>query len=206
MIESDPLLDEATYLITKFIHDFDTKFKINGSIEKLIKQLDYKHGIERGELLSCLFEIFKKRERHLKYDPSKSSFEIYVAYFTYYSLLNLTIEYKRYLKRFNTISLSHMSEEEIISKPGKSTDYYERQSIEGLIDSVTPEDNIMFKELLEMATDFFGQDDLSVLIDEKDRKAEAKRLEIDYETYRKRLNRKCVKFRSILKANGYFDE
>ena len=61
----------------------------------------------------------------------------------------------------------------------------------------------MGKELVKMANDHFGDNDLAVILGLKSKRAEAKRLGINNDTYRKRLQRKLAKFRSILNENGY---
>jgi hypothetical protein len=60
-------------------------------------------------------------------------------------------------------------------------------------------------ELLREAQEFFGYNDLSVLLGATDRHDEADRLGIDYYTYCKRLNRNILQFRSHLKNIGYTD-
>jgi hypothetical protein len=86
---------------------------------------------------------------------------------------------------------------------GSSIDSYERQEIDGLIDPESPEDALVGKELMEIAARYFGEEDLAVIIAIKDKRAEARRLGLNYETYRKRLQRKISNFQSILKDNGY---
>jgi hypothetical protein len=61
----------------------------------------------------------------------------------------------------------------------------------------------MGKELLQAAADHFGNNDLDVIFGVKDKHDEAECLGIDYDTYRKRLQRKLAKFKFILKDNGY---
>ena len=59
-------------------------------------------------------------------------------------------------------------------------------------------------ELQETYT-FSGKHDCGVLMETNDRKTEALRLGLDYDTYRKRLLRKCSAFRPHLQSLGYFD-
>lgn len=61
------------------------------------------------------------------------------------------------------------------------------------------------KELMQMALDFFGEEDLEVLLGAKDRAEEANRLGIKYDTYQKRLERKRQRFKTILIQAGYID-
>jgi len=56
---------------------------------------------------------------------------------------------------------------------------------------------------LELVQNHYGDDDAKVVLGLMDRKAEAKRRSITYDTYRKRLDRKTCDFRPILKKAGY---
>ena len=96
-----------------------------------------------------------------------------------------------------------MADYEPIKRTGASLDPYERQGIDGLIDQENPEDVLIGSELMELARSHIGYDDLTVIIGLRDKRAEAKRLGLSYDTYRKRLQRKLVRFKSILKDAGY---
>ena len=56
---------------------------------------------------------------------------------------------------------------------------------------------------MQLALDFFGQDDLEVLLGVKIRSEESRRLGISYEAYQKRLGRKRSRFQSFLREMGY---
>jgi hypothetical protein len=75
--------------------------------------------------------------------------------------------------------------------------------IEGIINDENPEDILMGKQLMEMAMNHFGDSDLAVILGLKDKRDEAKRIGLDYDSYRKRLQRKLNQFRSILNGDGY---
>ena len=92
---------------------------------------------------------------------------------------------------------------EPIKTIGHAIDSFERQGIEGLIDEDNPEDILMGKELMEMASNHFGNSDLAVILGLRDKRTEARRLGLNYDTYRKRLQRKLTQFRSILSDSGY---
>ena len=147
---------------------------------------------------------FKRKRKHRKFKPEKSCLETYVLNFTYFALLTLVrqcIDHDAGGKK--EIPFSQLSEHEPIQTMGSSIESFERQGIEGLIDEENPEDVLIGKELMERATDYFGDNDLAVILGVKDKRTEARRLGIDYDTYRKRLQRKLAKLRSILKDAGY---
>ena len=205
MKDDEILLVNSFMLIRRFIEGRGGKFGIQKSIQCHVKQLYYRYGITRDEIESRLIYIFQKRDRHLKYDADRSSLENYVAWFVYYELLTLIEQCQDDKKKPKIVSLSGNNEGEKISMIGCSIEPYERQGINGLINSISPEDELIGEELMEMALEFFGNDDLSVLLGARDRKDEAHRLGIDYCTYCKRLKRKTLRFRSYLNNIGYFD-
>ncbi len=88
---------------------------------------------------------------------------------------------------------------------GSSLGYLEKLGISGLHETDTPEDLYIAKELLGFILDHFGKDDTMVLLGIKDRRDEADRLSIKYDTYCKRLNRKVQSFIPILKEHGYLE-
>jgi hypothetical protein len=205
-MEGDELiLIDCLSLILKFIEGRSGKFGIQKSIQYYVKHLYYRYGITRDQICSRLFYDFRNRKRHIKYDPSRSPLEKYVAWFAYYGLLAIKDQCLRHLNKSKTVPLSELENGEKISRIGCSTQPYEKQGIEALTNSVSPEDELIGKELLLMAEDFFNEHDLAVLLGGRDRHEEAVRLQIDYYTYCKRLNRKILRFRTHLENIGYFD-
>ena len=189
-------------MISRFISNRNVKLKLKNSITQLVHYLYHGFGITRQEIESQLYWKFKTRERHLKYDPSRSNLEVYVGYFTYYALLDLVCECKRCKEKCREIPLSQLPFGDYVSTMGRPANNLE---IDGLIDYETPQGVTMGKELLEMAQSHLGKNDLAVLIGASDRHDEADRLGIDYNTYCRRLQRKVKQFRSFLKGIGYLE-
>ena len=199
--EKDDLLTPCVVLISRYLNNKGQALKLGNSIRLLARTLYHRYCLSREELTSIIFDTFQRRKRHLKYDPERSTLESYVAWFIYYSLQTILRQYSQ----SNTITLSELGRGEEFKKQGISTDFMERHGIEGLINRETPEDLLIWKELLKETYKFFGKHDWRVLVGLNDRKAEAIRLRIDYDIYRKRLLRKCVIFRIYLQNIGYFD-
>jgi hypothetical protein len=192
-------------LMCEFTGNSGRKNSILGSIKHSVKHLYHRYGITRDEIVSILITKFQDRERHLKYDPDQSSLESYVAWFVYYEMLTLKERCRKDLEKSRTVPLSELDGGEKVSRIGCSIKTCERQGIDSVIDSRSPEDEIIGKELLQMALDFFGGDDVAVLLGARDRSEEAGRLSIDYYAYCKRLKRKTIRFKSFLEDIGYLD-
>ena len=202
MNPEDLLLIDCCLMISRFIENRNVKLKLKKSITQLVRYLYHKFGITRQEIESQLYWKFKTRERHLKYDPSRSNLEVYIGYFTYYALLDLVCECKRCKEKYREIPLSQLQYGDSVSTIGRSVDSLD---IDGLTDYETPLDKMIGNELMEMAQKYFCMTDLAVLLGDSDRHDEAKRLGINYNTYCRRLQRKVKKFRSFLKRIGYLD-
>ena len=158
----------------------------------------------REEIIEYVKWKYKGQRKHRKFKPEKSCLETYVLNFTYFALLTLVRQCKKHdSDGEREIPFSQLSDYEPIQTMGNSIDSFERQGIEGLIDEEDPEDILIGKELIEAATDHFGDNDLAVILGIKDKRAEATRLGLGYDAYRKRLLRKIGKFKDFLNDNGY---
>ena len=197
------ILVDSYSLIYRFIHR-SGKIWMNSAIQKRVRWLYHRYGMTREEIIEYVKWKFKCQRKHHKFDPEKSCIETFVLNFTYFALLNLIRQCKKHeAGGEKEIPFSQLTDYETIKTIGQSVDSFERQGIEGLINEDNPEDILMGKQLMETATDHFGDSDLAAIIGLKDKRAEAMRLGLDYDSYRKRLQRKLNQFRSILNDDGY---
>jgi hypothetical protein len=205
MKTEEDLLVDCWMLIFNSLKGCGGKTSIHKAIQRNVKHLYHRYGIRREEIESIFCIKFRERRRHLKYDPGLSSLNTYVAKFVYYELLTLKELCRKQLDKSRTIPLSELENGEKLSRSGCSLNAYERHGIDAVINNDSPEDELIGKELMEIALKFFGEKDLSVLLGAKDRQTESARLGVDYFTYCKHLNRKTLKFRSYLKHIGYLE-
>ena len=203
MSRDDELLMDCFLLIFQFVDNRNKKLKIQYRITKLVKHLYGKHRVCRDEIAFHLTRLFEARGRHIKYDPDRSPLELYVAYFVYYGLLNLLSECENSKKRAIEVPLSEFLQGESVSTIGRPAEPYEEGGLEGLTNHRTPEDEIIGKELLDLASRFFVKPDLEVLLGISDRQTAAEELGLKYDSYCKHLSRKVVRFRSVITNLGY---
>jgi hypothetical protein len=197
------VLIDSCKLIYRFIYHGGNIW-MNHGIQARVRWLYWKYGMTRIEIIEYVKWDFERKKKHRKFDPEKSCLETYVLTFTYFALLTLVRQCKKHeAGGKEEIPFSQLSKDTSIQTMGSSIESFEREGVEGLIDEDDPEMIFMGKELLQVAADHFGNNDLDVIFGLKDKRAEAERLGIDYDTYRKRLQRKLAKFRSILKDDGY---
>lgn len=203
MVFENEILVESFRLIYRFIYH-GGKIWMNRSIQQRVKWLYHQYGMTREEIIEYIKWKYKGQRKHRKFKPEKSCLETYVLNFTYYALLSLVRQCKNHESGGKSeIPFSQLSKYEPIKRMGNSIESYERQGIEGLIDDKSPEDVMIGKELMQMALEFFGEDDLYAIIGFKKKRDEAIKLNLTYDAYRNRLQRKMAMFRSILKDQGY---
>lgn len=155
------------------------KLKINKHIQNKVRHLYFCYGLKREEIAQYI-KLTLDRERHYeKYDPDKSKLSTFIVHYTNYSLNGLI---RRIDDNFKEIPKGN----------------------DEVFNSVTPEDLVIAKELLDLAVEFFDKNELEVLLGVKDRHTEAERIGVEYFTYCKRLQRKSEAFRSYLKQIDYF--
>jgi hypothetical protein len=203
MLGVNKVLVESYRLIYRFIHH-GGKIWMNSAIQKRVRWLYRNFGITRWEIIACMKQEFKRQDKHRKFDPKKSCLETYVLNFTYFTLLTLVRRFKKQeTGGEKEIPFSQLVDFEPIKTIGHSIDSFERQGIEGLIDEENPEAILMGGELMEIASSHFGNSDLAVILGLRDKRTEARRLGMNYDAYRKRLQRKLAQFRSIISDRGY---
>jgi len=159
----------------------------------------------RIEIIEYVKWDFERKKKHRKFDPEKSCLETYVLNFTYFALLTFVRQCKKHeAGGVREIPFSHLStDNESVLRMGSPIESFERQGIEGLIDEENPEDVLIGKELMETAIDYFGDNNLAVILGLESKRAEARRLGTKYDTYRKRLQRKLARFEDFINDHGY---
>jgi len=197
------ILVDSYRLIYRFIYH-SGKIWMNTAIQKRIRWLYRRYGMTREEIIEYVKWKFKCQRKHYKFDPEKSCMETFVLNFTYFAMLSLVRQCENHeAGNEKEIPFSQLPDYEPIKTIGQSIDSFERMGIEGIINDENPEDILMGKQLMEMAMNHFGDSDLAVILGLKDKRDEAKRIGLDYDSYRKRLQRKLNQFRSILNGDGY---
>jgi hypothetical protein len=200
------VLADSLHMIRCYLQNRGGYTRMQGHISKLVHFLYHEYGIRRDDLRGTLSQQFIARRRHEKYDPERAPLEKFVAYFTYYGLKSIVCECNRYRDQNRMYPLARLSQGEKWNSLGRPIEPYEDQGIEDLIDPDSPEDLYIGKELYELAEEFFGKQDLSVLLGIMDRDEVARELGLSYDAYKKQLQRRRNEFRSFIKRYGYLDD
>jgi hypothetical protein len=178
------------------------KLKINQKIRLKVRSLSENFGLERDEIENDAVEEFLSRELYEKCNPEKS-LSTFCTHFVSYSLNGQLRKEKRQRKHHQTVSLDGLAQDTHDNDWAYSDEFLEPAGDESLADTITPEDFLHAKELLDLIIKHFGYDDAAVALGCKSRQAEAKRLNITHDAYCKRLQRKIGSFKIVLKKAGY---
>ena len=195
------LLNQSVREIKKALSGIG-KFRINRRIRYKVRSLKEGHGFSGDEILSAVFDDFLSKGLYLKCHPSKTLSTFFV-YFVNYSL-NILIRRQLNEERcFPKVSLDSIARAAHDNEWGSSASFLENDSGGRLADEITPEDLLVAKELQELISNHFGEDDSEVLLGHRSRESEAKQLNISEAAYSKRLQRKTGAFKDVLKEAGY---
>lgn len=176
-----------------------SNFNINRKIQCKARKLNEDYGVEEDEILNSLFDKYLCKQHYEKYNSEKA-LSTFAVHYVNYGLNTQIRKHKADRRNYPTISLSILAQEDGDSS---AISFLETLGAQDLVDYTTPEDLVIAKELLELIYDYFGKDDAEVLLGYKDRRSEADRLSINYDTYCKRLSRKIRSFQPILENAGY---
>ena len=172
------------------------KFKKNFKIKAKVRHLEENCRLNHDDILHELFEHYLSDEYYEDYDPDKAKFATFIVDYVNKNLNNLLRTAVRSKKREASIFLD--------KDVGDLSDYFLKQhGINETFETITPEDYLIAKELLELIQDHYGIDNAAVLLGKKDRRSFAKEMGIDYYAYCKRLNRLTSAFNQVLADAGY---
>jgi hypothetical protein len=178
------------------------KFRINRKIRYKVRVLKEDHGFTGDEILSAVFDEFLSKGIYVKCHPGKTLSTFFVHFVNY--TLNVLIRHQINEKnRFPRVSLDAIANETPDNDWCSSTGFLENASQDLLADELTPEDHVIAKELQDLISNHFGEDDTAVLFGHRNHQSEANRLEITEMAYRKRLQRKTGSFKDVLEEAGY---
>ena len=192
MTQADPIgLVEACTIMKKAL-TCRGLYPHNRSIQANLWLLCEKYGFSRDDLLEMLVIDFAEKGCHRKYDPTKkASVPVYVTRKVDWLLKDF--KRRKDGAKPNPLDLKKQLPESFL----------EKLDIEGVVDGITPEDLLIAKELMEAMYRFFGPADAEVILGYRDRRTEADRQGLSYETYCKRLYRETLAFHSHLLKHDY---
>jgi len=195
------LLNQSVREIKKALSGIG-KFRINRRIRYKVRILKEDHGFGGDEILSAVFDEFLSKCLYVKCHPSKTLSTFFV-YFVNYSLSGLIRRQLNEERCFPKVSLDSIARKTHDNEWGSSASFLETASGGRLADEITPEDLLVAKELQELISNHFGEDDSEVLLGDRSRESEADQLNISEAAYCKRLQRKTDSFKIVLKDAGY---
>ena len=191
----DDLRDESYYQFELSLTTYG-KFKKNLRIKAKVRHLEENLRLNHDDILHELFEHYLSGEYHENYDPDKAKFSTFIVDYVNKNLNNLLLKAKRRKKREGPTFLDKDVDD-------LSDSFLKQHGIDETFETITPEDYLIAKELVELIQDHYGIDNADVLLGKKDRRSFAKEMGIDYYAYCKRLNRLTSAFKQVLADAGY---
>ena len=191
----DDLGEESYCQFELFLSDYG-KFKRNLRIKAKVRHLKEKFRLNHDDILHELFEHYLSGGYHENYDPDKAKFATFIADYVNKNLNNLLRKAKRAKKREDSAFLGEDFND-------LSDSFLKQHGSDETFETITPEDYLIAKELLELIQDHYGIDNADVLLGKKDRRSFAKEIGTDYYAYCKRLNRLTSAFNQVLADAGY---
>jgi len=156
----------------------------------------------KERIIDELFFHYEDREHYLKYDSSYSLSTWIVNYIHLY-INNLVRKYRPRSLDEGVDDRSDIFDEAYVNFRVEYKDYLDFSNISTSTDN--PESILLAKELLDLMLGFFGELDLQVLLEMRDRYEVAEAQGITYDAYSKRLNKRTQQFISIIKQLGYLN-
>lgn len=200
-MEQQELMNQS-YQHIKWALSNNGNFKINRKIGYKTRKLMQEYGIEDDEIINGLYDEFLSKKLYEKITPEKK-LSTFIVHTTNYGLNGQLRKQRHEQRNYPSISLDALAEKSYDRFCDSAISYLKMLGADGLVEYTTPEDLVIAKELMELIYDYFGENDAEVILEFKDRRTEAERLSIRYDTYCKRLSRKIHAFIPILKDAGY---
>ena len=181
------------------------KSSINKRIQRKVEILDEILGVDREDLLHEIFTNYLVKKHYRKFDPAKGRLSTFITHYTDKYLNHIIRKYNTPDNhRRDTLPEDYGDALNDNKRSYHSLSFYEKRAlVDDLIETSTPEDLCLAKELWEVLVKIAGLDDTLVLMGLKDRHEEADRRGIAYYSYCQQLHRKKLLLRSVLRELGY---
>jgi hypothetical protein len=181
------------------------KGSINKRIQRKVRILDEILGLDRDDILHELFDNYLVKKHYRKFDPKRGRLSTFITHYTDKYLNHIIRKYNTLDNhRIDTIPEDYEDALDDNNRARHSLSFYEKRGlVDELIETRTPEDLFIAKELWEVIVKIVGLNDTLVLMGLKDRHEEAERKGMNYYSYCQRLHRKKLLLRSVLRELGY---
>ena len=214
-VGSDKTLTEAYECIEKQLLDQKSPFPEVARASIMSGQLRSNHGLRMDEIHHHIFLKFLEHNRHKKYDPERAGLYTYTGHHTFLEIRGLKRDHEeagrnetmfRYSvadENLNLIWDSDTLPGSVMKDTWKPLLRSQCPLLNGLTESDSPEDLLIKKEFWKLVCSHYNEVDIMVLLGRMKKTEAAAELNMNYDAYCKRLQRKNQSFRIILTKAGY---
>ena len=214
-VGSDRILTEAYECIEKQLLDKKSSFPEVARASKMAGQLRRNHWLRMDEIHHHVFWEFLERRKHETYDSEKASLYTYAGHHTYLHVKALNKEQEKARGKETTFLYCVLDDNlnphwysDILPKSVKKDTWkplLRSQSplLDRLTESESPEDILIKKEFWGLVCAHYDEVDVMVLLGRMKKTEAASELQINYDAYCKRLQRKNQSFRIIATKAGH---
>jgi len=219
-LRDDEKLVEAYDCIGRQLRNKKSRFPAVAHASIMTEQLRRNHWLTRTEVHHHVFLRFLEQKKHELFNPEKSSLQTYTGHHCYLELRHLLRDKTRDSK--NEKAFLFMVKDEGLNPIGGSGALLDSTNptpaknktwkpllhsqcplLDRMTESASPEDILIEREFMVLVYTTFDEADVMVLQDKMKKTEAASELNINYDAYCKRLQRKISSFRVIATQAGY---
>ena len=213
--DHNKILQKAYVCIGRQLRNKKSQFPAVAKASVIAGQLRREFWLTQSEIRRHVFMKFQEQKKYETFDPAKGSLRTYTGHHTFLEVRDLKREQQR--ARRNEKQFLYSVEDEYINLLWQSDSLphsvtketwkplLRSQSplLDGLTESESPEDILIKKEFWGLVCAHYDEIDVMVLLGRMKKTEAASELQINYDAYCKRLQRKNQSFRIIATKAGH---
>jgi len=213
--DDNKILQEAYVCIGRQLRNKKSQFPAVAKASVMAGQIRREFWLTQSEIRRHVFMKFLEKKKYKTFDPAKGSLRTYTGHHTFFEVRDLQREHKDatrnetlflYLvldKDLNPHWQSDSLPQSMTKKPWKPLLRSQSPLFDGLTESESPEDLLIKKEFWGLVCAHYDEVDIMVLLGRMKKTEAAAELNIKYDAYCKRLQRKNQSFRIIATKAGH---
>jgi len=213
--DENKIVQEAYICIDKQLRNKKSQFPAVAKASVKADQLRRKSWITQNEIHHHVFMEFLEQKKYETFDHAKGSLSTYTGHHTFFEVRDLqkehsstnkkeaTFRYSVEDKYLNLIWNSDTLPKSVTEKTWKPLLRSQSPLVDGFTESESPEDILIKKEFWGMVCAHYEEVDVMVLLGRMKKTEAASELNIKYDAYCKRLQRKNQSFRIIATKAGH---
>ena len=213
--DENKIVQDAYICIEKQLRNKKSQFPAVAKASVITGQLRRKSWLTQNEIHRHVFMKFLEQKKYETFDPAKGSLSTYTGHHTHLEVRDLQREHSSTNKNeamflysvedkyLNLIWQSDSLPDSVMKDTWKPLLRSQSQLLDGFTESESPEDILIKKEFWGLVCAHYEEVDVMVLLGRMKKTEAASELNIKYDAYCKRLQRKNQSFRIIATKTGH---